>query len=86
LAIEVLDAILPFFFIEVKYDLGIGACGKGVSLSQEIFFEFEVIEDLAVKSDPERGVLVAHRLMAAREIKDAETGMRESYAILDVNS
>jgi hypothetical protein len=86
LAIQVLDAVFPFFLVEMKDNLGVGLGGELVSLSEEIFSQFEVVKDLAIEGDPERGILVAHRLVAASEINNTEPGVRQTNAVLQMES
>jgi hypothetical protein len=57
-----------------------------MSLTEQLFPEFQVVEDLAVEGDPQRRVLVAHGLLAAGEVNDAEPGMRQTHAVLRVKS
>jgi hypothetical protein len=66
-----LDAVLSLFFVKVKDNLRIGASEELMSLAEELFPEFEVVKDLTVEGDPQRGVLVAHRLVTAGQIDDA---------------
>ncbi len=69
----------------MKDDLGIGVGDELVSPAEEFFSEFDVVEDLAVEGDPERGVLVGHWLVATNEIDDAEASVRQTHAILGIN-
>src|SRR6266446_614341 len=86
LAVHVSDAVFSLFLVKVKNDLSVREGGKAMSLIDQLLLEFEVVEDFAVERDPQRTVLVAHRLLAAREIDDAKPGMRETHAILGVKS
>jgi hypothetical protein len=81
-----LEAVLSFFLVEMKDNLGIGLGGELVSPTEEIFSQFEVVKDLAIEGDPERGILVAHRLVAASEVNDTEPGVRETNATLHMES
>src|SRR5579859_7874236 len=70
----------------MEYDLGIRAGGKPMSLAAQLFPEFQVVEDFPVERDPERRVLVAHGLLAAGKIDDAEPGVRQPHTVLAVKS
>src|SRR3984893_14507799 len=70
----------------MKNDLGIRAGGEPMSLSEQLFPEFEVVEDLAVEGDPERRVLVAHGLLATGKVDDAKPGVRQPHAVFRVKS
>ena len=86
LSVHVSDAVLSFFLVKVEDYLGIRAGGEPMSLTEQLFPEFQVVEDLAVEGDPQRRVLVAHGLLAAGEVNDAEPGMRQTHAVLSVKS
>ena len=48
--------------------------------------KLDVVEDLAVERDPQRAVLVGHRLMAAADIDDAESGVAERTRPVQVHT
>jgi hypothetical protein len=48
----------------------------------EIFAQFPVIVDLAIKNHPHRAVFISHRLMAATQIDNAQTPHSESASAI----
>ena len=75
LAIQPPDAILPLLFKQVQDDFRIRARGKNVALGKQLRAKLYIVEDLAVKGDPEGAILVGHRLLSARDIDDAQPGV-----------
>src|SRR5689334_10056711 len=66
LSIAVLDALFTVDFIKPKNHLGIGSCPEPVAFAYQFLSEFQVIEDLPVKSNPKRSIVVGHGLPATR--------------------
>ena len=83
-AVERLDAIGPPLLVEVDDDLGVGRRLEDVAAGDQLGAQLDVVEDLAVEGDPDGAVLVAHRLLAAVEIDDAEARVRETDVAVDV--
>jgi hypothetical protein len=44
----------------------------------EVGAQFEVVEDLAIEDGPDRAVFIRDRLIARRQIDDAEPRVRET--------
>src|ERR1700686_2814831 len=86
LSIQVLDAVFSFFLVEMENNLCIRRRGEPVSLTKQLLPEFQIVEYLAVERDPQRTILVAHGLLAACKIDDAQPGMRQTYAVIRVKS
>ena len=61
-------------------DFGVGVGAELVPLRDERRTKFLEIVNLAVEDDPERAVLVRERLMAFREVNDAQPPVPESDA------
>ena len=74
------------FFTQPEQDLGVGLGAKTMAAPFELLAELNVVEDLAVERDPDRFVVVRHRLRAAANVNNAEPGVRESGARLEVHS
>src|ERR1700687_1242579 len=70
----------------MKNDLGIRARGEPMPLTEQLFPKFQVVEDLTVEGYQQRRVLVAHGLLAAGEIDDAEPGVRQTHAVFRMKS
>jgi hypothetical protein len=47
----------------------------------EIFAQFDVVEDLAIERDRQRAVFHRHWLVAAIDIDNAESGMRQANIV-----
>jgi hypothetical protein len=84
LPVQFLDRRGAVFFVQVQDDFGVGLGPKSMTVSNEIFTKFDVVEDFTVERDPERSVGVRHRLSATREIDDAQTRVAEASAGVDV--
>ena len=78
LAVQPLDAVLALFFVEMEDHFRVGPRREDVAGVDELLAQLDVIEDLAVERDPEAPILVAHRLLPAGEIEDAEPRVREA--------
>ena len=48
---------------------------------QELLAKLEVVEDLSVLDDPDRRVLVVHRLVAALQVDDREPAHAKRHAV-----
>src|SRR5438034_7259560 len=86
LSVERVDGIDSLFFVEMKQHFGVGPGAKAMTLPNEILAKLEVVEDLTIERDPERAVLVRHRLLSARDVENAEPGMGEPRMRLDVDT
>ena len=51
----------------------------------ELGAQLDVVEDLAVEDDPDRAVFVVDRLLAAREVDDAQARVRQPDGPLSWN-
>ena len=58
---------------------------RRVAARQQLCLELGILEDLAVLGDPDRAVLVAERLTAAREVDDRQPPCAQGHARLDVD-
>src|SRR5262245_39462725 len=60
---QALNAVLALLFPEVDDDLGIGVRAKAMALVEQFTPQFHEIVNLTVKRDPDRAILVRHRLL-----------------------
>src|SRR5271165_2057528 len=67
-------------------DFGVGVRAHAMAVVFELGAEFEEVVNLAVENDPGATVFVEDRLMASREVDDAEAAHAEASAIGDVDS
>ncbi len=72
--VEPVQAVSPPLLVGVQDDTGIGRGDEPVTGSPEVFTEFGGVVDPTIKDDPERSILVCHRLPA---IADREASMRK---------
>src|SRR4029077_1733028 len=79
--IEPLDHRLSPLLISVGKDLGVGLGGELMPGSLQDLAQLEVVVDLAVLNDPNRGVFVVDRLVAAFDVDDREATAAEGHAI-----
>ena len=70
LAVEPLDHPLPPVFVAVDEHLGVRPRRENVPGGEQLLAQLEVVEDLAVLDDPDGGVLVVDRLVAALHVDD----------------
>src|SRR5205823_3239941 len=75
LAVQVVDGGGAFLLEEMEKDFRIGLCVKAMTLLYEILTKFDVIEDFTIERDPQRPIVVRHRLMAAGDVDDAQSGV-----------
>ena len=81
--VQALDARGALLLVEVDDRLGVGRGPEAVPARLEPGAQLAVVVDLAVVGDPDRPVLVGHRLMAGgREVDDREPPMAERDALL----
>ena len=82
-AAEAVDRAIAPLFVGVDDDFGIGLRAEHVARSLELGADVGEVVDLAVEDDPDRPVLVGERLIARRQIDDAQTAMSEADAGTD---
>ena len=63
----------------MQYGLRVAVRAIDVAARFQGFAEIRVIVNLAVVDDVERAVLVGHRLMARRDINDAQTAVAQAH-------
>ena len=86
LAIEVMDTLLTFLFVETQENLRVGLRTKRHAFLDQIVLQFDVVENLSVKNDGKRFVFVVHRLLAGGQINDAETRVSKTSELVGVNA
>ncbi len=80
-AVEPRDAVRPHRLVEADDHLGVGMRAETDAACDQLLPEFDVVEDLAVEGDPNRLVVVRHRLRAGGKIDDRKARMREAEAV-----
>ena len=71
----------PVLLVEVDDRLGVGARAEPVALGLEARAQLGVVVDLAVEGDPDRAVLVGHRLVPGRrQVDDRQPPVAEHHA------
>src|SRR5947209_3829198 len=78
---ELLDALLAPLLVSVYDDLGVGVRHELVPFAPQLLLQFEVVVHLAVVGDPQRPVLVRHRLVAALRVNDGEPAVAEGHVV-----
>ena len=76
------DGVAPLL-ITVNYDFGVAVGGEPVTGGEEFCAELAVVVDLSVEHDLDRAVFVADRLMAPREVDDAQPPHAKGCALSD---
>src|SRR5204863_391453 len=67
-----------FFLILVENHLRIGSRFEAVSFADQLFPQFDMVEDFAVEGDPETPCPIVHGLIARSRIDDTQARVRES--------
>ena len=83
---QVLDEVRTVLLVEVNDDFRVGVGGESVPAGLQIRAEIPIIVDLAVEHDPDRSVLVRERLMAPREVDDAEPPHPEAHRAVYIDA
>ena len=83
-AAEALDRAVAPFLVAVDDDLGVGAGAEAMAARRQVRPHVGEVVDLAVEDGPDGAVFVAERLIAGREIDDAEPPVSEPDAGRDV--
>ena len=73
--VEVFGRTLFDLFVQVDNYFGVAVGGEAMPLFHQVFAEFPVIVNLAVKNDLNAAVFIAQRLRAAAEIDDTQAAM-----------
>jgi hypothetical protein len=66
------------------FGVGVGRA-KNVTELNEFVTELDVVVYLAVEDDPDRSILIPHRLMTTGNINDRQAPVAEMYAKLFIN-
>ena len=85
-AIQGPDEIRTFFFVKMDQAFGIGRRAITVPSRQQTGSYLEFIVELAVIGDPDRAVLIGHRLGASFEIDDGEATMPKRHGTVAVEA
>ena len=79
-ALEAAHEVGSLFLIEMNECFRVGARSVGVTLRLQLFPQAGVVVDLSVEGNPDRAVLVRHRLSAGgRQIDDRQPPVREAH-------
>src|SRR5581483_45405 len=84
LAVQLVDAGRPLLLVQVEDRLAIGTGAKAMAAALELSAQLDVVEDLAVADQPQRFVFVRERLQPPLQVDDAQAGMAETDAVVDV--
>ena len=68
--------------VGVDDDFGVGRRVEAVAGGLELAAQLAEVVDLAVEDDPDRAVLVVDRLVAGREVDDAQPAHAERHALV----
>ena len=80
------QAVFPVLLVGVEDDLRVARRGEAVPLALQLGAELLEVIDLPVEGDPDGAVLVAHRLVAAGEVDDAQPPLPEGHAAVGVRA
>src|SRR5687768_18519658 len=69
-ATQTRDAVLAELLVGVNYDLGVAGGSEAMSAGQQLLPKLREIVDLAVEDDPDRAVLIGHRLNRRFQVDD----------------
>ncbi len=83
---EPANAFIAILFVGMQNRLGIATAVVAVSGALQLRPQVGMVEDLAVVGDPQRAVLVGHRLGAGSEVDDAQATVSESYSVIFVET
>ena len=86
LTVDFFQAGRPVFLIEVQEHLGVGIGGKAVAFLEQLRFEFDVVESLAVVDNPKGAVFVGDGLPPAFDPDNAEPDMAQTHMIVQVDA
>lgn len=83
LSVHPVEEAVAEFFIEVDQDLDIGAGAEAVALVRQFVPQLPIIEYLAVADEEYAAVLVRQRLVAGRQVDDAQPAEAEPDAVIE---
>src|SRR5437899_751367 len=83
-AAQFIDAVLAEVFVEMDNRFCVTVRPEFVALRLQAVTEFGKIINLAVEHDPDRVVLVGHRLAAAFHVENAQATMRQPDAAVKI--
>ena len=86
LSVQAGEKIKTVFFVQVGYDLDIARGGESVPFLYQLLSQLDIIEDLAVCTDPDRFVCVGHGLSPGGQVNDGKTGMSEDDVPVTVHA
>src|SRR5262249_53344588 len=81
---EAIDGLLAPLFVRVDDDFRVAVRAERVTSGLEVAANVGEVVDLAVEDDPDRPVFVGERLIARREVDDAQAPMTQADALAEV--
>ena len=78
-AVEALDAGVAVLLVGVDDGFGVGLGAERWPRASQVAAQLAVVVDLAVEDDPDRAVLVGHRLLAAGAVDDGQAPVAERH-------
>src|SRR5688572_2460636 len=81
-----LRAIRSIAIVGMNYRFGVAVGVERVTKLLQLFAEFKVVIDLAVKNDPGRAVLVMYWLLTALDIDYRQPAHSQPYSAIDVET
>jgi len=86
LPVHPLEGSLTPRAIGVNGNLRVAAGPEAVAERDQLFPQFDVVEDLAIEHDPARVACIRERLLAVRKIDDGQADMRQPGAFVAVET
>src|ERR1700680_4937565 len=83
-ATEACEAPRAIFFVAVQDRFGVGVRCITMTGALQLRAQSGMVEDFAVVDDPQRGILIGHRLPAGREVDDTQPAMAKKDAIITI--
>ncbi len=84
--VEGVDEIRSPFLVKMNDDFGIGLRGQDMAPGEEILADLGEIIDFPVHHDPDRPVLVGHRLVTGDEVDDAQAAHPQGGLSIDMEA
>ena len=80
LAVQPAQASRAIRLVQVQNHFCVAVRGKIVTQLNQLFAQFAIVEDFAVKANPQRAIFIAQRLLPTSQVDDAEPGMPQPHA------
>ena len=86
IAVEVRNAIDPLLLVELEENLGVGIGSKVMTALDHRLAQFDVVEDFAVEGDADVAICTQHRLLAGRDVDDAQPCVAETRVTVEMDA